>query len=162
MKPKLLKSSQLGEFIPADYSGKNESGYIPIGDRVLVLPDTAAEMTSGGIALTADHVDRTTLAAETGIIVACGDDAFRWNFDRTRPWEGQKPGPGDRVYVQRYSGQVMLGDDGRFYRLMDFACVGAVKAKIAYDLSARDPRWWSPNAGAIATDLAEKEKKDHK
>lgn len=131
MKPRLLKSSQLGEFIPAEYNGQNESGYDPIGDRVLMLPDTASDMTSGGIALTADHVDRTTLAAETGVIVAMGDDAFRWNFDRTRPWEGPRPKPGDRIYVQRYSGQVMLGEDGKFYRLMDYGCVGAVKVNSA-------------------------------
>jgi chaperonin GroES len=139
MNPKLLKSSQLGEFVPFPYSGKNESGYEPIGDRVLVGPDMASDMTSGGVALTADHVDRTTQAAETGVIVAVGANAFRWNFDRTRPWEGPKPQPGDRIYVQRYSGQVMLGEDGRFYRLMDYACVGAVK--VATPVNLRDDRF---------------------
>ena len=127
MQQKLLKSSQLGEFAPAEYNGKNESGYEPIGDRVLVLPDTAAEKTAGGVELTADFVDRMTQAAETGVIIAYGADAFRWNFDRTRPWEAYKPLPGDRCYIQRYSGQVLLGEDGRLYRLMDYACIAAVK-----------------------------------
>ena len=129
MQQKLLKSSQLGEFAPAEYNGENESGYEPIGDRVLVLPDEAASKTSGGVELTPEFVERMTMAAETGVIVACGEDAFRWNFDRTRPWEAYKPRAGDRVYIQRYSGQVMLGEDGRFYRLMDFSCVGALGLK---------------------------------
>lgn len=127
MKPRLLKSSQLGEFVPFPYSGVNESGYEPIGDRVLVGPDSASDTTSGGVALTADHVDRTTRAAETGVIVACGSDAFHWTADKLRPIQGEKPKPGDRVYVERYSGQTLLGEDGRFYRLMECRNVGAVK-----------------------------------
>jgi co-chaperonin GroES (HSP10) len=128
MKPRLLKSSQLGEFVPAEYSGRNESGYVPIGDRVLVLPDTAAAQTSGGIHLTPDAVERTTLAAESGVIVALGDGAFHWAFDGAHLWNGPKPQAGDRVYVERYSGQVMLGEDGKFYRLMDAKCIGAVRS----------------------------------
>lgn len=129
MKPKLVKNSQMGEFVPAEFSGVNESGFEPVGDRVLVLPDMASHKTESGlIEIPADIVDRMTQAAETGIIVAMGDGAFRWNFDRTRPWEGRRPVAGDRVYMQRYSGQVMLGEDGRLYRIMDYACIGAVKA----------------------------------
>ncbi len=127
MQPKLLKSSQLSEFIPAEWHGVNESGYEPVCDRVLVLPDIAASESSGGIALPADIVDRHTMAAETGVVIAVGPDAFAWTPDKTRPWNGYKPKPGDRVYIQRYSGQVMLGEDGKFYRLMDYTCCGAVK-----------------------------------
>lgn len=127
MQPKLLKNSQLGEFIQAEYAGKNESGYEPVCDRVLVLPDSATAKSSGGVELPADIVDRHTQAAETGVIVAVGPDAFKWTSDKARPWEGYKPQPGDRVYIQRYSGQTMLGEDGRLYRLMEGYCVGAVK-----------------------------------
>jgi chaperonin GroES len=67
------------------------------------------------------------MAAETGVIVALGDDAFLWNGDRTRKWEGVKPKVGDRVYIQRYAGQVMLGEDSEFYRIMDANCIAAVK-----------------------------------
>ena len=113
MQSKLLKSSQLGEFKPAQWNGVNESGYEPLGDCVLVLPDEAADMTSGGVLLTADNVERHSLAAETGVIIAIGLDAFRWTPDKTRPWEAPKPKPGDRVYLKRYAGQVMLGEDGK-------------------------------------------------
>lgn len=127
MQPKLLKNSQLGEFVQAEYTGKNESGFEPVCDRVLVLPDTAAAKSSGGVALPADMVDRHTMAAETGVIVAVGPEAFKWTSDKARPWDGYKPIAGDRVYIQRYSGQLMLGEDGKMYRLMEGSCVGAVK-----------------------------------
>ena len=131
MQPKLLKNSQLGEFVRAEFNGVNESGFEPVCDRVLILPDMGAEMTSGGIMLTAEQVDRHTMASETGVIVAIGPDAFKYTPDKTRGWDGYKPEPGDRVYIQRYSGQVMLGKDGKFYRLMDYTCIGAVEAKPA-------------------------------
>jgi co-chaperonin GroES (HSP10) len=127
MKPRLLKSSQKHEFIPARFNGVNGSGYQPIGDHIMVLPDKASDMSSGGIEIPGEVVERVTLAAETGIIVALGDDAFLWNGDRTRKWEGAKPKVGDRVYIQRYSGQVMLGEDGEFYRIMEQNCIAAVK-----------------------------------
>lgn len=168
MQPKLLKSSQLGEFVPAEWHGVNESGYEPVCDRVLVLPDMASDMTSGGIKLLADQVERSTMAAETGLLVAIGPDAFKWTSDKTRPWEGHKPQVGDRVYIQRYSGQVMMGEDGKFYRLMEYGCVGAVKihhgdfapspikAKMIVDgasaISAH-AKWPEPDEGSIEDDI---------
>jgi co-chaperonin GroES (HSP10) len=129
LKPRLLKSSQLGEFTPFDFDGVNRSGYEPVGDRVLVGPDSAADMTSGGVHLTPEFSERMTLAAETGVIVACGPDAFLWNSDKTRRWEGVKPKEGERCYIQRYAGQVLLGDDGRVYRLMEYGAIGAIRTK---------------------------------
>lgn len=129
MQPKLLKSSQKHEFVPAKWNGVNCSGYQPIGDHIMVLPDKASNLTSGDIHLPAELVDRMTMAAETGVIVALGDDAFLWNGDRTRKWDGAKPKVGDRVYIQRYSGQVMLGEDGEFYRVMEQNCIAAVRVK---------------------------------
>lgn len=127
MKERLLKSSQKHEFVPARFNGVNCSGYQPVGDHIMVLPDKASEFSSGGIEIPAEVVERMTMAAETGIIVALGDDAFLWNGDRTRKWEGSKPKVGDRVYIQRYAGQVMLGEDGEFYRIMEQNCIAAVR-----------------------------------
>lgn len=127
MQSRLLKSSQQHEFVAAQFSGTNDSGYQPLGDNVLVAPDTAAEKTSGGIHLTPDSVEKMTLAAETGVIVALASDAFLWSADRTRKWEGLKPKVGDRVYVQRYSGQLLLGKDQKIYRVMSDTCVAAVE-----------------------------------
>jgi co-chaperonin GroES (HSP10) len=117
------------QFITAQYAGANESGYQPLGDCVLIAPDQAADESTGGIKFTADHVEKETMAAETGVIVALGSDAFLWNGDRSRKWEGVKPSEGDRVYMERYSGQTLLGDDQRIYRLCSDKCIGAVKIR---------------------------------
>jgi len=127
MQPRLLKSSQQHEFVEAEYNGRNESGYEPIGDNALVAPDKAAEKTGGGVHLTAETVEKMSMAAETGVIVGLGSEAFRWIADRSREWQGPKPDVGDRVYVQRYSGQLLLGEDGKIYRVMSDTCIAAVK-----------------------------------
>lgn len=126
MKARLL-SIKKAEFLPAPYFGKNESGCVPLGDRVLVRPDIAMEKSSGGISIPEDVQERAQLGATTGVLVEVGDDAFVWSFDKTRHWTGYKPVAGDRVYFDRYAGKVILGKDGVEYRLMDQASVGGVE-----------------------------------
>lgn len=126
MQPKLLKT-QIAEYVAQQWNGTNESGATPIGDYVLVRPDIAAEKSSGGIFIDPVTVDRHTLASETGILVAMGDQAFMWNADRTRKWDGDRPEIGHRVYYNRYAGQVIKGDDGAIYRAMEDKCIAAIK-----------------------------------
>jgi chaperonin GroES len=133
MQPKLIAARQhariltpLAEYEPAQWKGKNTSGIIPIGDRVLVLPDKAPEKTAGGVLMTEQQQDRDGLAAETGILVAIGEAAWKWNSDRTRLFEGTKPEVGQRVWFERYAGSVQYGKDGTAYRIMDDKAVGAV------------------------------------
>ena len=78
-----------------------------------------------------DMVQQMTMSAETGVIVALGCDAFLWNGDRSRKWEGYKPVPGDRVYLEKFSGQLVQGVDDRIYRLCTDKCIGAVRMKEA-------------------------------
>lgn len=125
MQSKIL-SVRKAEYLPAIYSGKNESGCTPLGDRVLILPDTAASMV-GKIQLPDDVRERAQLSGSTGIIIELGDDAFKWNFDRSRPWAGYRPKAGDRIYFDRYAGKEILGDDDNTYRLMDDKCIGGVQ-----------------------------------
>jgi co-chaperonin GroES (HSP10) len=127
MQPRLIKSSNMGEFVQSVWTGKNESGYEPIDEIVLVLPDGAAAQTSGGIHITPEMQARMSLSAETGVIVAMAEGAFRWNRDRTRPMAGYRPQPGDRVYMKRFAGQVMLGEDQRLYRACSDVEIAAVK-----------------------------------
>ena len=69
----ILKSSDKGrEYWKAEYSGKNESGFNPVGDKVLIIPDQGAETTSGGVMLTPEMIERHTLASETGVVVEVG------------------------------------------------------------------------------------------
>lgn len=127
MQPKMLRTA-FSEYVPQVWNGKNESGALPIGDYVLVMPDIAADKSSGGVFIDPVTVDRHTLASETGILVALGDQAFEWSADRTRKWDGVKPQAGQRVYFTRYSGQIVSGDDKRTYRVMEDKCIGGVKA----------------------------------
>ncbi len=126
MEAKLLRTD-LADYRVSEYKG-NTSGYAPIGDRVLVLVDVSAEVTAGGVHLPEDIIYRHTMASETGVIVALGEAAFKWNFDRAREWVGYKPKPGDRVYMERYGGKVIKGKDNRMYRIMDDKCIAAIEA----------------------------------
>lgn len=126
MQPKLLFKTAIAEYRQAEWTGKNQSGVQPVGDRVLVKPDQAAGESSGGIMLPDDLKERHTLAAEAGIVIALGDGAFKWNSDRQTPFYGRVPKPGNRVCLERYSGQLIRGDDGETYRLMESACIAAI------------------------------------
>lgn len=128
MIPKILKTVH-AEYLPAPYMGENKSGWEPIGDYVLVRPDFIARKSSGGIELPDDIAERMQLAAITGVIVECGDEAFKWNADRTRPFEGYRPQPGDRVIFEKYAGKPILGDDGQSYRILEDKSVGGIKRK---------------------------------
>lgn len=128
MEPKLLKQGDV-DFIPQMYLGANFSGWSAVGDRVLVCSDAASSKSKGGVELTQDYTFRHTQAAITGVIIECGDEAFKWNGDRTRPFEGLKPKPGDRVIFERYAGSPIVGDDGKLYRLMDDKCIGGMKKR---------------------------------
>ena len=114
------------ERLPAIWSGKNTSGCIPIGDKILILPDMFLATTAGNVELPDEFTERMQLSTQTGVIVAVGDDAFTWSADRARPFGGYKPQPGDRVYYERYAGAEVHGDDNATYRLVEDKQVGAV------------------------------------
>lgn len=129
LNPKILNVSRV-EYMPAIYSGSNKSGVEPVGDRVLVLPDMAMTKSQGGIELPQDIHERMQLSASSGVVIACGDDAFAWNSDRTRPFSGYKPKAGDRVHFEKYAGKEIVGDDGVKYRLVDDKSIGGVKKSV--------------------------------
>ena len=121
--PKLIKGLQ-AEFVPAEWSGTNTSGLIVYGKNVLVRMDECGDVSSGGVALPMDLIDRMTEAAETGCIYSLGPEAFHLFEDGVR-WTGDKPKPGDRVYLEKFSGLLARGKDGGVYRIMDYRCVAA-------------------------------------
>lgn len=128
MQPKVLSVKRV-EYADAPYFGTNQSGRVPLGDRVLIRPDIALTKTQGGIELPDDIKDRMQLSSSSGVVVELGDGAFRWNFDGTRPWEGYRPQPGDHVDFERYAGKVVMGDDGNEYRVVDYKSIGCVRKK---------------------------------
>lgn len=116
----------LAAYVPAEWSGKNESGIVPLGARVLVLPDVAETQTTGGVHLPVDVASRNGMAAETGVLVALGDGAFAWSGDRIHAWNGPKPEVGVRVVIERYAGQLQRGLDGQIYRILEDRAIGAL------------------------------------
>lgn len=118
------------EFTPAEWSGQDTSGIRVVGKTVLVLMDAAAPKSSGDVILPEPIVENLSAGAESGVIVAVSPGAFLLNEDMT-PWVGEKPAPGDRVYIAKYAGQLVRGRDGRIYRLMDYGNIGAVYDRVA-------------------------------
>ena len=120
MKPRLISprhkrfKTAAGEFIENSWTGQNESGWEPLADKLVIYPDQAATTTLGGIMLTDDQTERQQMSAETGVVVAVGPGV-------TIPVK-----PGDRVFVERYGGQLAPGYDGKIYRVMDQSAIGAI------------------------------------
>lgn len=118
----------------SEWHGQNESGFTPMADKVLILVDRVASRTAGGIDLIEDIQEKANLAAESGVVVALGTEAFRYD-SQGRVWKGLRPQPGTHAFFERYAGQVMHGRDGNIYRVMDDRCIGAVNTDEA-DASA--------------------------
>lgn len=96
---------------------KNGSGMVPVGTKVLVLPDEIAETTAGGIFLTSSSKEQNDFAVCTGALVAIGGASFTdWPSSEAK-WPGQTPSVGDRVFIAKYAGVVIEGKDGKRYRL---------------------------------------------
>lgn len=125
--PDRLITTQFGQYL-AQYSGENHSGIIPLCDKVLVLCDQPAQMTSGGIMIPDDAQEKIGYAATTGVLVAVGPQAFAYDSRRLVYWEGDRPKAGDRVIFTKYSGIEYDGRDGLMYRLMEDRCIGAIEA----------------------------------
>ena len=126
-KEKLIRTDY-AEYVRSE-SSENTSGYVPIGDRILLKIDESVVKSSGGVWFTDEQVYKQSMAAETGVIVAKGEAAFRWTFDKSREWYGRVPEVGERVYVERYAGRLLKGKDDHMYRVMDDRCIAAIEIK---------------------------------
>ena len=130
MQPRLIKGFQ-ASYVPAPWTGKNTSGLKVFGKHILVRMDECSANSAGGVVLPDEMIDRMTSASVTGVIYAVGPSAFAHYDDGTR-WTSEKPKPGDRICIAKFSGEQQLGRDGGFYRAMDYGCV------IAGEMTADD------------------------
>jgi chaperonin GroES len=126
MKDRILTTKH-GQFERAAWSGVNESGIVPLCDKVVVLVDMAVEKTKGGIILTEVSSDVQSLSSVTGVLIAIGPLAFMYDSDRIVRWEGERPQPGARVYFEKYAGQEYEGLDGKMYRVMKDRQIGGLQ-----------------------------------
>lgn len=95
----------------------NNSGFIPLDLRVLVLPDPIEEKTAGGIILPEAAKEKEKHATVKATLVATGENA--WEEAAARSAAFRKPLPGDRVIIAKYGGILLTGEDGREYRIMN-------------------------------------------
>lgn len=125
--PKIYDRSEEDHFkyAPAQWDGRDTSAIRVVGKTVLILMDQCDPVSRGGVAFPSDLLERKNMQSESGILIVAAAGAFLLNEDGT-PWSGEKPKPGDRVYVDKYAGKVVKGRDGKTYRLMDYGSIGAI------------------------------------
>lgn len=92
----------------------NQSGIVPTGGHLLVLPNKVEEMTSGGIILPKTVQDREQREATIGILVAVGPGAWK-DLDDGSPWAEA----GNKISYPRHAGVTMTGQDGEAYVLIN-------------------------------------------
>jgi len=91
----------------------NQSGILPTGGHLLVLPEKVEEKTKGGI-----YLPQTTLekeqAATVGTLIAIGPTAWK-DLDDGVAWAEV----GDKISYSRYAGVSMSGKDNDSYVLIN-------------------------------------------
>lgn len=100
---------------------QNESGFKPLGHRVLVLPDSVETVTAGGIVLAREITGREEMAQVRGVVVEVGEGC--WKDTSTSDWARA----GESVVFGKYAGLMWEGSDGKKYRILnDLDIVGLV------------------------------------
>lgn len=110
MQTRQLQSPHLRFISP---EGDRKPGVKPTKYRALILPDIVKDTTEGGIALADQSKDKAENGQTEGEFISCGGKAFNdWAPDEI-------PKPGQRVVFERYAGQMLVGEDGFEYRMMN-------------------------------------------
>lgn len=103
---------------------ENNSGIVPKGPRVLILPKEVDEKSEAGIILqSASQKDREEMAQMYGTVVAVGNTA----------WSDQPASfaeVGEDVIFAKYAGHIFQGNDGIKYRLVNDLDIVATIEKV--------------------------------
>lgn len=99
---------------------------MPLGDRVIVVPDSGEDVTPGGVILP----DNVRGRAETGKVVAVGPGARN---EKTREYMPVDVATGDEVYFSKYGGTEIThaGEDLLLLREADILAVKAPEGATA-------------------------------
>lgn len=92
----------------------NNSGILPTGGHLLVLPEKVEEKTKGGIYLPETAREKEQQAATVGLLMAVGPSAWK-DLDDGSAWAEV----GDKVSYSRYAGVTMVGQDNESYVLIN-------------------------------------------
>ena len=90
----------------------NQSGIIPVEYKCLVRQEQVSEKTKSGLYLPGSELEQRQHAEEKCLLVAVGGNAFE-------EWKGIIPSPGCGVFVARYTGANVVGNDGNKYKLIN-------------------------------------------
>ncbi len=115
-------AAEAGSMLTVNPLPFNPSGIIPTEYKILVLPDDVPEKTAGGILVPIWARDQRQGACQTGTIIDMADEAYSFI-------EGEgvrRPVVGERVAYTKYAGMIILGKDGKNYKLMNDKDVAAV------------------------------------
>lgn len=97
------------------HDGKNGSGIVPTGHRVLVLPDPIEEKTESGIIIKAQQtMDSERQRAVKGVVIDIGFTAWK-EFASGEPWAKI----GDHVVCEMRFGIELKGKDDKNYVLFN-------------------------------------------
>lgn len=88
----------------------NRSGMQPVDTKVLLKPDEVEEKTSGGIYIPETTRRDEQMAQIKARLIAMGGNAFE-------DWREPMPRIGQKVYVAKYAGVMVKGDDGNWYQV---------------------------------------------
>lgn len=109
----------------------NPSGIDPSLDRVLVYPESLEEVTPGGLVIPMTILEDHMQAQTAGNLVAVGPDSWT-------DYSGPAAKVGDRVMFAKYAGQIVLGEDGKEYRILNDRDITAKISKgVSFSLHAR-------------------------
>lgn len=92
----------------------NQSGILPTGGHLLVLPEKVETVTKSGIHLLPSTVDKEQQAATVGTLIAIGPTAWK-DLDDGSAWAEA----GDKISYSRYAGVTMTGQDEESYVLIN-------------------------------------------
>lgn len=104
---------------------KNESGWRPIWDRVLLLPKEVEAKTAGGLIIPDATKDRDQFAQQEGEVIAIGPSAFVYDWPADR--RDEAPKVGDTVFFSRYQGEKFTGTNGKEYWIIKDTSIAGVK-----------------------------------
>ena len=96
----------------------------PSGWRILVLPFTPKEKTSGGIIIAQESLDRLRIATNCGYVLKIGPLAY---FDKEKYPTGPWCKKGDWVIFARYAGSRLPIEGGEVRILNDDEVLGTIK-----------------------------------
>lgn len=104
---------------------QNESGFLPLGHRLLVMPDVVQKKTASGIILAEETTGRDEMAQVKGTVIAVGNGC--WKDTTVSEWAK----PGDRIVFGKYSGLLWKGHDNVTYRILNDLDVVGLEAENA-------------------------------